>query len=571
VSKPLRYDALLARDLAAELDNRLRNAAVGAVALDRDGGRLVLLARGTTLVWELAPGTGWAIATAPDAAGAERIRARELPGRIPLASDATMASVTAPHDERRVEFELRAAGAPARVAVELAPNRWNAFVTDAAGTVLETLRPQRGARPVERGVHWEPAASSGRAEPTLEQWLELLLEVPPAERAAALVRAVAYTGPINAAAILGPAAEDRPLQANGPAREADRSALEAAWHRWQTLSTGPRHPVLLRTDRLQPYGVPLPGTPADEQPSLLAAMRTAAGEATGRSSAELVARRDRRAAVAAARAHELAEKVARRAARLAEELDGATSEAETLRAQADLLLAQLHRVPRGAARAELDDFAGGTVRVELDPARSAADNAQALYQRAQKRARAAERLPPRLARARQEEARLSAAAERLAAGQADEAEIARFLPDPERAGRRQRGPDEPLPYRRYRTSGGMEVRVGRGAKGNDALTFHHSAPDDVWLHARDVGGAHVVLRWSGQGSPPPRDLAEAAVLAALHSKARTSGTVPVDWTRRKYVRKARKAAPGLVLPDRVKTVFVEPDAALEARLRVEEE
>ncbi|MEX0892251.1 MAG: hypothetical protein WEB88_08780, partial [Gemmatimonadota bacterium] len=318
VSKPLRYDALLARDLATELDNRLRGAAVGAVALDRNGGRLVLLARGTTLVWELAPGTGWAIATAPDAAGAERIRARELPGRIPLASEATMAGVTAPHDERRMEFELRAAGAPARIVVELAPNRWNAFVTDAAGTVLETLRPQRGTRPVERGVHWEPAASSGRADPTREEWLEILEDVPPAERAGALVRAVAHTGPINAAAILGPAGGD-PAPAANPgtyanaagstppdraALDADRAALQAAWERWHALTTGPRHPVLLRTERLQPYGVPLPGVPAEEQPSLLAAMRTAAGEATGRSTAELEARRDQRAAPAAVPAHQ---------------------------------------------------------------------------------------------------------------------------------------------------------------------------------------------------------------------------------------------------------------------------
>ena len=62
MSKALRYDALLARDLAAELLGRLRDAPVGAVALDREGERLVVLARGTTLVWSLRPGTGWPLA-----------------------------------------------------------------------------------------------------------------------------------------------------------------------------------------------------------------------------------------------------------------------------------------------------------------------------------------------------------------------------------------------------------------------------------------------------------------------------------------------------------------------------
>jgi predicted ribosome quality control (RQC) complex YloA/Tae2 family protein len=113
----------------------------------------------------------------------------------------------------------------------------------------------------------------------------------------------------------------------------------------------------------------------------------------------------------------------------------------------------------------------------------------------------------------------------------------------------------------------LEIRVGRGAHRNDDLTFHHSLPDDVWLHARHASGAHVVLRWSRKEKPPARDLEEAAILAALHSRARGSGTVPVDWTRRKHVRKPRKAPAGTVILDRVKTLFVEPDPELPDRLR----
>jgi len=126
-----------------------------------------------------------------------------------------------------------------------------------------------------------------------------------------------------------------------------------------------------------------------------------------------------------------------------------------------------------------------------------------------------------------------------------------------------------LPYRTFRSSGGLEIRVGRGARHNDALTFRHSAPDDIWLHARQAAGAHVILRWTKPGNPPARDLEEAAVLAALHSRARTSGSVPVDWTRRKHVRKPRRAAPGAVIPDRVRTLFVEPRADLAEGLKEE--
>jgi predicted ribosome quality control (RQC) complex YloA/Tae2 family protein len=122
----------------------------------------------------------------------------------------------------------------------------------------------------------------------------------------------------------------------------------------------------------------------------------------------------------------------------------------------------------------------------------------------------------------------------------------------------------------FRTSGGLEVRVGRSARANDRLTFGHSSPNDVWLHAQSVPGSHVVLRWSSvDEAPPARDLEEAAVLAARYSRARTSALVAVDWTRRKHVRKPRGAPAGSVVLQRAKTLFVEPDPAVEDRLRTD--
>lgn len=132
---------------------------------------------------------------------------------------------------------------------------------------------------------------------------------------------------------------------------------------------------------------------------------------------------------------------------------------------------------------------------------------------------------------------------------------------------RQAAVRESRPFRTYRSSGGLDIWVGRGAKSNDILTFHESSPRDVWLHARDSAGAHVVLRWTRDDPPPARDLEEAAVLAAWHSKSRGSALVPVDWTRRKYVRKAKGGAPGLVLVQRSETIFVAPDERVERRLR----
>jgi predicted ribosome quality control (RQC) complex YloA/Tae2 family protein len=254
--------------------------------------------------------------------------------------------------------------------------------------------------------------------------------------------------------------------------------------------------------------------------------------------------------------------------RLDQEQTGAADEARHLRGHADVLMSSLHTVPRGAASVELQDFEGGSFVLELDPALSAAANAARLYDAARKRDRAAARIPQLLDRARQELQQLEALAARIRDGAAGADELARLQ---RTATRTSRDTPPALPYRLYRTSSGLEVRVGRGSRSNDELTFRHSSPNDIWLHARDVAGAHVILRWPhADANPPAADIDEAAVLAALYSRARTSGTVPVDWTRRKHVRKPRKAGPGLVLPERVKTVFVEPDPALEERLRADE-
>jgi len=237
-----------------------------------------------------------------------------------------------------------------------------------------------------------------------------------------------------------------------------------------------------------------------------------------------------------------------------------------LRSTGDLILARYHEVPAGAVSATLTGFDGEAVIVELDPAEPAHANASRYYDRAAKSERAAERLPVLLDKAAAELSRLEELAQAVRAGEAGEAEVVALLgPAPSGRGRDASAPS--LPYKKFRSSGGLEIRVGRGAKHNDDLTFHHSAPNDVWLHALHAAGAHVVLRWQGPGRPPARDLEEAATLAALHSKARTSGSVPVDWTLRKYVRKPRKSPPGRVLVERAETVFVEPDESLIERLQ----
>jgi predicted ribosome quality control (RQC) complex YloA/Tae2 family protein len=568
VSNTIRYDALLVHYLARELEERLRGRRLRGVRLDSDARRFILELDDERLVWELHPSRGWirilkdteteTVQEAAEGWSARQIRTQRRP---------RVRRITAPPDERWLELEIDAGGRDraSRFVVELLTNQWNVLALAPDGTILGAIRSRETRdRTLRPGVTYAPPGGPGGGGPPnprregaeaavgLDRWREILGDQPPPDRARALVRSLAWTSPLNASAILGQAGE-----ATAGDQPSDATRLEDAWRRYVDIASRPDpQPQLLELGRPTPYPLPLPGVEGRTMLSLLAAFDAAAAEAPATLAPEV------RAALA-----DRLERTRRRGERLRAEAEEAPARAAALRRRADLLMAQLHRVPKGATEVTVDNFEGGTETVELDPAVTAADNAQALYDRARKRERAAARLPDRVREAMAESHRIASLLAAIDAGEADHTDVARWLaevrPDAGPGG----GGGPRLPYRRFRSSGGLEIRVGRTGRANDDLTFHHASPDDIWLHARDAAGAHVILRWSDrEQNPPRRDLMEAAILAALNSRARTSGTVPVDWTRRKHVRKPRKAPPGAVLPDRIATIFVEPDPSLLDRL-----
>ncbi len=554
------WDPVLTSSVARALRTELERARLRAVRLDPEERLLVLHFRERTLLFRLHPTRGDVTLHPPREPDAD---ARSVPARL--------LEVHAPLDERILHFRFRRVRGRLRrveIVVELLTNQWNALLLEGEERTVRhllRLRETRG-RTLAVGRPYTPPPPPGRrgVEAPLDEeaWLELLLPLPPGERRPVLLRNVAWSSSLNAPQLLGDAGAGA---ATGPGA---REALLRGRELWLRLREpdGRTEPGVLETPKgPRPYPLPLPGLRREPAEDILAAIRRAAagaGELAGE--AALVPPALRNAV------EERAEAAEARAGSLRRELDEAP-DPESTRAVGDLLLARYHEVPQGAERARLTGFDGEEVEVEVDPALAPHENAARYYDRAARSERARERLP-RLIRAAEEEAEaLAGLLERVRSGDAGEEEILEALPRDPREDRAEGDEEEgrSIPYRRFRSSGGIEIRVGRGARANDDLTFHHSRPDDVWLHARHTAGAHVILRWDADAKPPARDLAEAAVLAALHSKARTSGSVPVDWTRRKYVRKPRKAPPGAVLPDRVSTVFVEPDPELERRLAEE--
>jgi predicted ribosome quality control (RQC) complex YloA/Tae2 family protein len=119
--------------------------------------------------------------------------------------------------------------------------------------------------------------------------------------------------------------------------------------------------------------------------------------------------------------------------------------------------------------------------------------------------------------------------------------------------------EEKIPgARRYRSSDGYEILVGRADRDNDYLTFRVAKSFDLWFHAADYPGSHVVLRNPQRKPVPPRAITEAAQLAAKFSQARTSPRVAVNYCERKFVTKPKGFAPGQVRISSFKTVMVEP-------------
>ncbi|GAB6875864.1 Rqc2 family fibronectin-binding protein [Thermaerobacter litoralis] len=115
-------------------------------------------------------------------------------------------------------------------------------------------------------------------------------------------------------------------------------------------------------------------------------------------------------------------------------------------------------------------------------------------------------------------------------------------------------------FLRYRGPGGELILAGRNNRQNDALVTRVANPWDIWLHARQVPGSHVLLRLAHREAAPSAEALEAAArVAAYHSKARGSGRVAVDYTEARHVRKPKGARPGFVRYEHARTLFVPPD------------
>ncbi|MEN6355681.1 MAG: NFACT family protein [Armatimonadota bacterium] len=245
--------------------------------------------------------------------------------------------------------------------------------------------------------------------------------------------------------------------------------------------------------------------------------------------------------------------------------------AERYKQTGELILGNLHAIEKGAKSVLLTNFFDPDmpeVTIELDEKLNAQQNAERYFKRYQKARDAVATAHARKDITQRALDRLeSARSEAESAKSVDSLKsIRKALVEQDllRSDVQQERPPEEFggqKIRRFMTAEGWEILYGENAKANDYLTQRVARPNDVWLHARSITGAHVVIRTAGHtGGLPHTVLIQAAKIAAQNSDAKHSSLVPIDHTTRKYVRKPRSSAPGFVIYRNEKTIDINPKA-----------
>jgi len=230
------------------------------------------------------------------------------------------------------------------------------------------------------------------------------------------------------------------------------------------------------------------------------------------------------------------------------------------RHRADLLMAHLHEIPPGATQLEVVDFyTNEPVVLKLKPLEKPQRTAENLYRKAKNQQIEERQLSDRIARRETEALQTLELLEELDTQPA--LQELRSL----RTWRKQHGLDPAaiakaspeLPFKVFEDHG-FTILVGRNAANNDLLTQKYAHKDDLWLHAKDVTGSHVVIRHRA-GHPVPEPVVEhAAQLAGWYSRRQHDSLCPVTVTPKKFVRKPKGALPGQVVVERERVVLVVP-------------
>ena len=249
-----------------------------------------------------------------------------------------------------------------------------------------------------------------------------------------------------------------------------------------------------------------------------------------------------------------------------------TEKKDKYRVYGELLNAYGYGVPEGAKSCVLDNYyTGEKLTVPLDPRLTPQQNAKKYFDRYTKLKRTYEALSRLTVEVKAEIDHLESIRTSLdlSTGEGDLAMIRREMEDAgfirrhsdSKKGRSRTPQSRPL---HYISSDGFDLYVGKNNLQNDELTFKMAAPSDIWFHANDMPGSHVILKARGlaMNDIPDRVFEEAASLAAWYSSGRAQGKVEIDYLERRDVKKPGGARPGFVVYYTNYSILANPDISM---------
>lgn len=443
----------------------------------------------------------------------------------------------------------------------------NIILTQSDGKILDALfrfpPESNAARVIMPQVTYQDPPSQDKKDVTAVSREEFLTDMRLMERNKAVHAGLQelYQG-------LSPfAAREIVVRSGLAAKTVRQGTNEEDWHRlWENLqaildSTRPETPAFAGTYRDKPDFYAYPTVQAErttEYPDLNSALDDFY---TQRVIAESIAREGN----LLSRQLQTALKRLKRKGGLQKQALDEARQAEKWKKHGELITAHMHTVEKGAESVEVVDYYDElqpTISIPLDPHLSPSENAQRYFKRYRKAQSSQKHTRQQLRKTQAERRYLEETLVHIALADSLETltEIREELTregylQPQKTKRR-RSKHTTVGFEEFESSRGTPILVGRNNSQNDALTFRTARPGDLWFHAQKIPGSHVILR--SQGKAAETCIAEAALLAAFYSKARSSPKVTVDYTERRHVRKPPGARPGFVVYDHFQSILVNP-------------
>ena len=223
-----------------------------------------------------------------------------------------------------------------------------------------------------------------------------------------------------------------------------------------------------------------------------------------------------------------------------------------LRQIGDLIMANLHEIKQHSKSASLYNFyTNETIVIKLNPDLIAQKNAERYYRKAKNQSQEIGKLEENIKTKKSLLIELKSKIEFIENETSVKALRKVFNPA------KRNKPSESIPYNE-RVYKNFKILIGKGAKQNDTLLQKYSWKEDLWLHARDGPGSHVLIKFQSGKEFPPDVIEHAAQLAAFHSKRKNDTITPVIYTPRKFVRKRKGDPAGMVVVEKEKVILVEP-------------